>query len=90
MLYRDFASASRYLEAAYAEAPRHRGIKKSLGYSYLWMGDVEQARRLLIEIPELDGELDAYSWWWINQDRADLSESASILLRTLDSSLGQP
>jgi hypothetical protein len=51
---------------------------------------VDQARRLLTEIPELDGELDAYSWWWINQDRADLSESASILLKSLDSSLGQP
>jgi O-antigen ligase len=90
MLYRDFESASRYLETAYLEAPNHRGLRKSLGYSYLWMGDEDRARLILAEIPELDTELDAYYWWWSDQDRVDLSNKAYLLMSSLHATQGQP
>lgn len=90
MLRRDFESASKHLENAYIAAPNHRGIKKSLGYSYLWMGDLQKAQQILAEIPEASNELDAYYWWWINQDRADLANHAYSLLRELNSAQTQP
>ena len=38
MLKRDFPTAISYLEPAYQIDLDHRGIRKSLGYSYLWSG----------------------------------------------------
>lgn len=85
MLRRDFASAIRYLEAAHSLAPGHRGIIKSLGYSYAWSGDMEKSQSLLFQIPEAYEELDVYIWWWKTQGRNDLSENAALILNRLDS-----
>ena len=89
-LDRDFESASKYLETAYIEAPHHRGIKKALGYSYLWMGDLNRAQQFLAEVPETRSELDAYYWWWSNQGRTDLSLQTVLLLRDFASVESQP
>jgi tetratricopeptide (TPR) repeat protein len=90
MLYRDFESAARYLETARNEAPSHRGLLKALGYSYLWMGDVEKARSFLVELPESNAELDAYYSWWSAQERADLSNNAYLLRSRLNAVQGEP
>ena len=63
--------------------PNHRGIIKSLGYSYLWSGDFQNAQVLLTQIPEAEQELDVYTWWWDTQGRNDLSENASLALEKL-------
>jgi O-antigen ligase len=90
MLRRDFESASKHLESARLTAPNHRGIKKSLGYAYLWRGELYQARQILAEFPEASEELDVYYWWWNSQDRADLANHAYTLLRGLNSGQTQP
>jgi hypothetical protein len=90
MLRQDFESASGYLEAAYREAPEHRGIIKSLGYCYVWLGDMQRADTYLSLIPEAQEELDAYIWWWEMQGRGDLSDSATSALQVLKLTTSQP
>ena len=79
MSERDFYSASQHLAKAYRQEPWHRGVIKNLGYSYAWLGKIEQARKYLERIPEAKSELDVYVWWWDTQDRQDLSANANIL-----------
>ncbi len=55
MLRQDFPTAARYLEAANREAPDHRGIIKSLGFCYIWLGDLPAAGAQLSGIPETSG-----------------------------------
>jgi O-antigen ligase len=86
MLRRDFKTAAANLESAYQEAPNHRGIIKSLGYCYVWLGDMDKARLLLKRIPEAHYEMSVYIWWWGTQGRPDLSENASIMISRLDPS----
>lgn len=90
MLNRDFQSAVTYLEVAHQKAPGHRGVTKSLGYCYVWLGEFDQARLLLADIPEAKEELDTYVWWWKNQGRDDLSERASIMRTSSKTGLVQP
>jgi O-antigen ligase len=85
----DFLSAATYLEVAHHEAPQHRGINKSLGYSYAWLGETENAVSFLREIPETRDELDSYNIWWKEQGRSDLWANVTQLHQRLDSLLGQ-
>ena len=86
MLRRDFKTATANLETAYQEEPNHRGIIKSLGYCYVWLGDMDKARLLLKRIPEAQYEMSVYIWWWGTQGRPDLSQNASIMTSRLDPS----
>jgi lipopolysaccharide biosynthesis regulator YciM len=90
MLQGDFHSATSYLEKAYQKAPHHRGIVKSLGYSYAWLGNTEKALFFLSKIPEAKDELGVYVWWWDTQGRDDLSISASQQEARLKSQTYQP
>jgi len=87
MLRQDFRSAAANLETAYQEAPNHRGVIKSLGYCYVWLGEMEKAQTLLDQIPEAQHEMEVYIWWWETQDRPDLSEMASRIASRLDPAL---
>ena len=89
-LRRDFPSAVQYLDAAHQQAPHHRGIIKSLGFGYAWLGDMDNAVSFLKKIPETEKELDAYYSWWKEQGRDDLSASAFELYRLLESMKVQP
>ena len=84
MLRQDFKTAAANLETAYQEAPNHRGIIKSLGYCYAWLGDMDKAQKLLDRIPEAQHEMKVYIWWWGTQGRPDLSERASLMIPRLD------
>jgi len=86
MLRQDFRTAIANLETAHREAPNHRGIIKSLGYCYVWLGDMDNAQTLLDQIPEAQKEMKVYIWWWETQGRSDLSEKASIVISQLDPS----
>jgi len=90
MLRQNFESASEYLETAYKVTPDHRGIVKSLGYCYVWLGDLEKAELFLSRIPEAQEELDVYIWWWDTQGRGDLSGNAALALQTLQNRSKQP
>jgi hypothetical protein len=83
MLRQDFITAAANLEMAYRQAPNHRGIIKSLGYCYVWLGDMDKAQKLLEQIPEAQGEMKVYIWWWGTQGRADLSDRAALIVPRL-------
>jgi tetratricopeptide (TPR) repeat protein len=76
MLQRDFPVAINHLESAHALDPDHRGIRKALGYSYVWAGQPERAIPMLAPIPEAEQELSVYIRWWETQNRPDLSDRA--------------
>jgi hypothetical protein len=83
MLRQDFKTAAAHLETAYQETPNHRGIIKSLGYCYVWLGDMDKAQALLDWIPEAQNEMKVYIWWWGTQGRPDLSEKAALIVSQL-------
>lgn len=84
MLRWDFSSAVGFLTIAHDKAPQHRGIIKSLEFSYAWLGDTEKAQSMSKDIPEAKSEFDLYSSWWKEQGREDLSEYASIMSTKLE------
>jgi hypothetical protein len=86
----DFESACKHLETANIVTPDHRGIVKSLGYCYVWMGNIEKAAPFLARIPEVREELDVYIWWWETQGRPDLSQYALLALHTIEAQSNQP
>jgi O-Antigen ligase len=73
----DFTLAVTELATAYQDDPGHRGVAKSLGYDYAWLGQIEQARTYLVTIPEAPSEMDAYAWWWKEHGRPDRSAYAA-------------
>jgi tetratricopeptide (TPR) repeat protein len=87
MLRQDYPDAISNLETAYFESPANRGIRKNLGYSYVWAGKFNQATNLLKAIPETRNEMDAYTWWWGTQGRDDLAANAVQVIQFMDSSV---
>jgi putative inorganic carbon (hco3(-)) transporter len=83
MLGKDFPAAVTYLESAYAIDKDHRGVTKSLGYSYVWIGQYALALPLLQKIPESQQEMETYTWWWTTQNRPDLSANAALMASQL-------
>ena len=77
MSRQNFSSARDYLLEAHHQAPKHRGIIKALGYCYVWLGRMDEAQTLLVEIPEAREELGVYVWWWGTQGRDDLADGCS-------------
>jgi hypothetical protein len=71
-------------------APEHRGVTKSLGYCYMWLGEFDQAQGILTQIPEAYTELDVYIWWWHVHGRDDLADKASAMLTRLEAKTSQP
>ncbi len=69
----DYEQARQFLSGAYEVYPAHYGIRKMLGYSHLWLGDVDRAAGLLRPDSEILKELDSYTYWWKTQNREDLS-----------------
>lgn len=87
MLRGDFESACASLQTALAQTPNHRGIIKSLGYCYVWLGELDPAVSLLAQIPEADHELGVYVWWWAGHGRDDLSAQAALMLSKLQAAV---
>jgi tetratricopeptide (TPR) repeat protein len=85
MLRRDYVTAIEQLEVANRADPGHTGIRKALGYSYAWVGRLDEAKVLLVNVPEAAQELEIYVWWWVEQDRVDLAERATQMLARLQS-----
>lgn len=76
----EFEQAASYLETAFMADPGHRGIRKALGYTYVWLGSLPKAIRLLSILPETEREMIAYVEWWQLQDRPDLAEQAQRMV----------
>ena len=84
MLAEDFEAAQVHLERALAIQPGHRGVRKQLGYGYLWTGNLGQAVPLLASLPEVSDELIFYSWWWRTQGKEDLAGRAEFMLQEIN------
>jgi tetratricopeptide (TPR) repeat protein len=83
LLRRDFPAAQTSLEKAYSADPGHRGVQKSLGYCYVWLGQLERAGQVLSGIPEARREMEAYVSWWQEQGRPDLARWAGEMVAGL-------
>lgn len=81
----DHDAVTAYLENAYRTDSQHRGVRKMLGYSYVWDGRFDEAAILLADIPEARYELEIYSRWWGAQGRDDLSGRAARMASLLGS-----
>ena len=79
----DFDAAVGHLSTAYQENPDHRGVRKALGYSALWNGDLQTAEQLLSTFPENMQELNAYIIHWRRLGEPELRERAQELLQSL-------
>ena len=84
MFGRDYSTAISYLDKANQLDPNHRGILKTLGYSYVWSGEFDLALPYLEDIPEAKKEMRAYIWWWQSQGRGDLANHAFDMVVELD------
>ena len=85
MTGQDFPAAISHLEMAYAQDEDHRGIRKSLGYSYTWSSQFDKALGMLVDIPEAKNEMGVYQWWWGTQGREDLASNAQAMFELLGS-----
>ena len=83
MRARDFDAAVSHLEGAYMVDPEHRGLRKVLGYSYVWTGQFEKAVPLMIDINWIRGEVRTYRSWWKEQGREDLSALSDRMVEIL-------
>jgi O-antigen ligase len=81
----DFPAAAKYLAPAHQADPGHRGLTKYLAYTYVWLGEYDQAEPLLRMLPEAAGEMEVYTWWWGVHGREDLAEQARVALARLRS-----
>lgn len=84
MVERDYETAVAHLEQAEIIAPAHRGVTKSLGYSYVWLGQFDDAVETLATISESRAEMSVYSSWWERQNRLDLAAKASEMAAILE------
>jgi tetratricopeptide (TPR) repeat protein len=84
MVGRDYETAVIYLEQAEAVSSTHRGIAKSLGYSYVWRSQFDEAVQTLAHISESRSEMAIYSGWWQRQNRPDLAAKAREIVAILE------
>lgn len=90
MLRRDYETAITYLDRAYHIDPTNRGVIKTLGYSYAWVGDFDQALVNLRRFREARQEMNVYVTWWTTQGRPDLSEFAATMEEHLQTVEARP
>jgi O-antigen ligase len=85
MLVQDlkFDAGIKHLEVAWRADPGNTTTHKALGLAYVWVGDLESARPLLIDVPGVVEELNVWGWWWGTEQQVEQSLSAyrmSLLL----------
>lgn len=80
---RAFDKAQYELENAHQIDQDHRGIKKALGYVYAWNGEISRAAEMLQGIDEAAEEVEAYIWWWQDNQEPGYAGLAEDLARLL-------
>lgn len=90
MYEHNYEAAAKHLYTAFLLDPTHRGIRKSLMYSYVWGGNISQALPLMGEMPEVKSELEVYRWWWSQKGYPDLSNAAAEVRADLESYIPNP
>lgn len=80
----EFQTALEHLQAAYDADKTNRPVIKSLGYTYLWTGDMERAEALLKQIPEASVELGYTGQEWRKLGREELATRAQRMIQRLN------
>jgi hypothetical protein len=84
MQARDFESASALLHTAWEQGQSHRGVRKALGYCYVWLGELDRAEALLRQVPEAAQELRWYARWWQARGDPHLADLSAVMSGRLE------
>ena len=82
----DDEMALSYLERAYTQEPQNQATLKTLGYAYLWTGQLDQAEELFLNVEfqsRLVDELRYWHWWWSANDQENRSIYAGEMVQRL-------
>lgn len=79
----EFDAAVEHLENAYRVDTTNRAVIKALGYAYVWKGKLDDAEKLLRQIPEAALELGYTIDDWHARGRNDLAGNAQRMARRL-------
>jgi tetratricopeptide (TPR) repeat protein len=80
---RNYQKAIEYFERAFSQDQHYHGIRKNLGYSLVFDGQIEKAHQILRDISEAEYEMTIYNWWWGTQGRDDLANYAMQFVNTI-------
>ena len=78
-----FQEGVEHLEVAWRADQENTTTRKGLGLAYVWVGELERARPLLQDVPNIVYELNIWGWWRGTQEQAEQSLNAyrmSLLL----------
>jgi hypothetical protein len=78
-----FDEAVEHLEIAWRADPRNTTTHKALGLAYVWVGELERARPLLQDVPDIVYELNIWGGWRRTQQQMEQAINAyrmSLLL----------
>lgn len=82
----NFEAAAVYLEQAYQQGPNNQATLKALGFTYLWLGRLDDAEVLLQQVDnkyQLIEELQNWSNWRASQGEIEFSNFARDMVRRL-------
>jgi putative inorganic carbon (HCO3(-)) transporter len=65
-----------HLEAAWRAAPEDPTTCKALGLAHAWVGEIDQAARLLRSINDIVSELNTWGWWHNQEGRQQVAINA--------------
>lgn len=68
-----FQAGAEHLEAAWRADPANTTTRKALGLAYVWIGELEQAKPLLQDVPDIVYELNIWGWWRGTQQQVEQS-----------------
>ena len=74
------------LEAAFRIDPRNTTTHKALGLAYVWVGRLNEAEPLLVDVPGIVEELNVWGWWRGQRGEGTLARNAYRMSLRLDPS----
>jgi O-antigen ligase len=78
-----FDGAVEHLQMAWQTDPDNTTTHKALGLAYVWVGELERAKPLLQDVPDIVAELNTWAWWRNTQGQMEQAANAyraSLLL----------
>ena len=81
-----FAAARDHLRVAERVDPATLSTRKAAGLAAMWTGDLDEAVRLLGDLPGITGELNTWSYWRRSRDETALAAHAARVSLAIDPS----
>jgi len=79
-----FDEAVEHLEIAWRADPHNTTTHKALGLAYVWVGELERARPLLQDVPDIVYELNIWARWRADQQQTQQAVNAYRMSLFLD------